>query len=113
VSWPIRLLPERPEEPVVGDMWPGNPDHWIVSAEYERDWAGKRPPMIVKLPGGEEWCIDMPCRGGPGWTITGEPPRVTISPSINVPGRYHGWIRDGVLTDDCEGRSFPAEDAER
>lgn len=65
--------------------------------------AGARP-MLVILPGGP----DLPCGdlhslhmvasgGTTGWTITGELPRITVSPSINVVGRWHGWIRDGVI----------------
>ena len=44
---------------------------------------------------------------GAGWTITGEPPHLTAHPSINVIGAYHGWLKDGVLSDDCEGRHYP------
>jgi hypothetical protein len=63
--------------------------------------------LYVVTPGGY-WPIDHPSSGpGPGWTRTGEPPHVTAMPSINFVDRYHGWLRDGVLTDDCEGRVFP------
>lgn len=70
--------------------------------------------LCVKLPSGSEWLIDRgrrlneqkPSRRLPQWTRTGEPPRVTATPSINHVGQYHGWLRDGVLTDDCEGRTF-------
>jgi hypothetical protein len=74
--------------------------------------------LVVKLPSGSEWNIDQgrnynsqPDRAGktrlPQWTRIGEPPMVTASPSINHVGQYHGWLRNGVLTDDCEGRVFP------
>jgi hypothetical protein len=63
--------------------------------------------LYVVTPGGH-WPVDHPSSdNGPGWTRTGEPPNVTASPSINFVGRYHGFLQNGVLTDDCEGRVFP------
>ena len=47
-----------------------------------------------------------------GWSVTGEPPRITAHPSINAVGDYHGWLVDGVLSDDVEGRTYPATSAE-
>lgn len=41
-----------------------------------------------------------------GWLVTGELPAVTVNPSVNIPGVYHGWIRGGIISDDCEGRRF-------
>jgi hypothetical protein len=70
----------------------------FLSAEYRRDWLGKRPPIAVMLPGGSEWVVDQCATGQKtGWTVTGEAPMLTASPSIDAPG-YHGWLRDGVLT---------------
>ena len=73
--------------------------------------------LCVKLPGGSgsEWNIDRgrlmnsdPDRVGKKplsqWTRSGEPPNVTANPSINWVGTYHGWLKNGELTDDCEGR---------
>lgn len=120
MSWPCRLLPERSENPQPGDMWlapwmleghtPENSHFWL-SAEYWRDHAGRRPPVVVALPNGALFCPDAPysCvgdNGVNGWTVTGTAPRITVSPSINLIGRYHGWLRAGVLSDDCEGRTF-------
>jgi hypothetical protein len=31
------------------------------------------------------------------WEVTGEPPNITVRPSINVMGDWHGWITDGEL----------------
>jgi hypothetical protein len=75
----------------------------------------KRPDgrcLVVKVPSldgrGTLWPIDHPSTGdGPGWTRTGTPPNVTASPSINYVGEYHGWLQNGVLSDDVEGRTFP------
>lgn len=98
----------------VGDMWPCDywPAKWL-STYYDEHWRGKRPPMMVQLPSGT-FCIDMCTMEGGiphpqrhGWTVTGEPPNVTLSPSINIKGYYHGFIQGGVITEDCEGRKFP------
>lgn len=104
----------------VGAMWPASwlvdpADDWIasyLSPKYQREWMAKRPPFIVKLPDGSEFCIDSRATSGgqfhgDGWTVTGDVPNVTLSPSINIVGSYHGWIQNGVITDDCEGRQFP------
>lgn len=103
-----RLLPSDPVgqgEP--GDMWlfedRGN---WNVSPQYRRDWQGKRGILFVVLPNGAEFSPDL-CASGQseGWDVTGEAPNITVKPSIlvNAPpplGRYHGFLTDGVLTDD-------------
>ncbi|HET8627443.1 MAG TPA: hypothetical protein VFL91_08485 [Thermomicrobiales bacterium] len=63
----------------------------------------------VILPDRREWVIDGPARDGsargPGWIRTGEPPALTARPSILTP-QYHGWLTDGVLSDDLEGRRY-------
>jgi hypothetical protein len=43
---------------------------------------------------------------GEGWLVTGTEPLITLSPSINIVGSYHGWIQNGIITDDCEGRKY-------
>ena len=67
----------------------------------------------------ESWCIVLPNaagiwhttehaslrelphgnQAGPLWTVTGTPPKITVSPSIDA-GQYgwHGFINDGVMT---------------
>lgn len=80
----------------------------IASAEYKRDWADKRAPIMVCLPSRSWWLIDQRIDGNEsGWTITGEAPNLTAHPSINHVGLYHGWLQNGVLTDDVEGRTYP------
>lgn len=41
-----------------------------------------------------------------GWRVTGELPNITIHPSVDVEGYYHGWITDGVIGDDLSGRTY-------
>lgn len=109
-------------KPVPGDMWYVPwfvEDSYIaptLSPEYKRDWLGKRPPIAVCLPNGTHWMIDNRFADGNGgwkengWTITGEAPNITANPSINSmsPNNgYHGWLQNGILTDDLEGRRYP------
>jgi hypothetical protein len=79
-----------------------------LSTRYLAERWEHRPPLIVRLPGGIDFCIDSraDCPGGEvGWQVSGEPPNITVSPSINVMGVYHGYLRNGEITDDVEGRT--------
>jgi hypothetical protein len=31
------------------------------------------------------------------WLLTGDRMKPTLHPSLHVPGRWHGWLRDGRL----------------
>ena len=69
-----------------------------------------RRPLIIMLPGRALFCIDSKSWRDEvysgGWTVTGEAPNMTLSPSINMHGTYHGYLKDGVLSDDVEGRTY-------
>jgi hypothetical protein len=105
----------------VGDMWFGKalpisnmPGRYIdlssgeLSDQYVQERMALRPPVLVKMPNGEVFSVDASVSGkSSGWAVTGEPPNITMSPSINLVGRYHGWLQNGVISDDCEGRTFP------
>jgi hypothetical protein len=82
-------------EAPAGAMWDA---HW-----FEDTWSGPDGrSLMVKLPFGHEWLIDGPSSSGGRWSRTGEPPKITVTPSILVKserGDYHGWLRDGVLVD--------------
>lgn len=97
------LDPTKPE--VVAMLIDDRPD---LSLEYKRDWLGKRSPLCVRLPDGSGWCVDLIAtnnHSGGGWAVTGDVPHVTARPSIAVHG-YHGWLTNGVLSDDLEGRRY-------
>jgi hypothetical protein len=120
-----------------GDWWyapyflndDGSRSKFLGSYYYEHN--AHRPPIMVVLPGGCEFCIDsVPSHqqntGGAGWTVTGSPEdgTLTVDPSIKAgfglaPDRpvreYHGFLQGNALTDDIEGNSIThAEwDAER
>lgn len=120
MSWPCYLVEHFPGV----SLW-----HEVGDKSKHLQWKDLKPgamwfeddgdpnDLVVKLPSGSEWHIDrgrhmnaQPDRVGkpriPQWMRTGEPPNITANPSINHVGRYHGWLKDGVLTDDCEGRVF-------
>ncbi len=77
-------------------------NHYL-STEYKRDWLGKRPPIFVVLPNGDFFCVDSCAQGSPnGWTVTGEAPNITVTPSIHVLNgdnstRWHGFLTSGEL----------------
>jgi hypothetical protein len=76
-----------------------------VGAMWTADWYDFKGPdghcLVVRTPGGD-WIVDGPSmnndgsRGNP-WQRSGEIPKVTANPSIHIPGKYHGWLREGFL----------------
>lgn len=62
----------------------------------------------LMMPSGYEWLIYGPSSNGGKWSVTGELPAITVSPSIAQQGgsAYHGFVKNGVITDDCDGRKF-------
>lgn len=110
-------LRERGQRPQPGDMWyapyllePENEEyaHEFLTLEYWRDWRDKRPPLYVMLPDGYHFCVDAHASGvaatepNSGWMVTGEAPNITVHPSIDS-GSYHGYLQNGVLTDNMGG----------
>jgi len=124
MPWKITLHAERPQNRKAGDMWPGT--HILkhldvfgdkLSPRYLAMPEPRRLPYVVCLPGGVDFCVDFRAwrdgvSYGDGWTLTGPLERLTLSPSVNIGGAYHGWIRDGVISDDVEGRRFDADGRE-
>jgi len=85
----------------IGAMWRAT---WFEEAPA---WVGPDGQCwVVMLPPGglgNEWVIDGASASGGHWQRTGTAPRFTATPSILTP-RYHGFLQDGVLTADTEGR---------
>lgn len=129
MPWPCRMIEWKKGmgglELRIGDMW-FHDERWRdevgyytwpfmfskagkLSDFYRQNNAG-REPLLVWLPGKHVFCVDGMCWEGTrlygGWQVTEEPPLITVNPSINIVGLYHGWIRDGVISDDCEGRTY-------
>ncbi len=112
--------PDAYVPPAPGDAW-FDPDYpaELLSAQYERERRARRPPLVVVLPSRQSFCVDSAySRGWPvkwggdgsrdGWNVTGTPPHVTLTPSVNLVGSYHGFITAGVIGPDVEGRKFNA-----
>lgn len=80
----------------------GRSSHFL-SIHYWLTWARVRPPIVVVCPGGMHWCVDQKSNNGTGWTVYGDAPVITCSPSIWVaqgqgpPSEYHGWLENGVF----------------
>ena len=66
---------------------------------------------MLTLPNGAPWNIYGSSSDGTPWTVTGDMPNITARPSISsaYPPRqgYHGWLTDGELSNDLEGRTYP------
>lgn len=124
MAWQCRLI-ERPElddhgnvdvrQRALGDMWFLDlPEEQLrnrqLTAYYWANNSGRKP-IVVLLPGRNYFLVD-----GQGfsaergyydcWEVMGVPPAITVAPSINMVGRYHGWLKAGVISDDCDGRKF-------
>ena len=125
MPWRCQLLDHKPSvstEARIGDMWYvalvdyRGEDRTRMERELSDDWRAQRAHtgriLYVMTPAGP-WCVDKRSfdgqQWGRGWAITGEAPNTTASPSINFAGEmgYHGWLRDGWLSDDLEGRAYP------
>jgi hypothetical protein len=112
VSWPLR---KREPAAHYTDLAPGDwwtqPANEIVNISPEFMATGRTETIWIRLPGAcGIWSPDINATGGgTGWALCladdGSP--LTASPSVNANNCYHGWLQNGALTDDCEGRTFP------
>lgn len=83
-----------------------------LSDRYLREIEQIRKPIIVVLPSRNAdrrirtFCVDEKAYNrekgwhGAGWNPVGEPPKLTLSPSINAEGDYHGFLQNGILSKD-------------
>ena len=70
---------------------------------YYRQFNSHRKPLMVVCPNGDWFLIDgMASKDGVsfgnGWTVVGDAPLITVSPSIHLVGRWHGWLKSGILS---------------
>jgi hypothetical protein len=124
MAWPVTFVghgwPDRPF--TVGEAWTVEIDDMRglskLSQHYRRIWADKRKPLVVMCPRAW-WCVDEAPTNSPeaSWIVAVDIAQLVpgtlltsldVTPSINIDGIYHGWVRNGVITDDCEGRTFPS-----
>lgn len=119
MAWKIVFHGREPDNWQVGDMWYDEGwrhTHDLLSQHYLDCVQDQRPPLVVVLPPCDLFILDRAFSTSPtkqGWQISlrselvvGETPQLTLTPSINCVGVYHGYIRDGIITDDCEGRRY-------
>ncbi len=95
----------------LGDHPPGAIWHcdWMEDIK-NNPYAGPDGKVwALMLPSGCEWLIYGPSSQGPKWDVKGTLPEITVSPSIAQQGGrvYHGFVKNGIVTRDCEGRKFP------
>jgi hypothetical protein len=99
------MLPKKSEvrDAPVGAMWDA---YWFRGEKHESGLAYDRNPdglvLVVMTPGGT-WMIDGPSfvnRNESGnWSRTGIAPNITVTPSIHIPGKYHGRLIAGELVE--------------
>lgn len=79
-------------------------------SDYYHQHNSHRDLLFVILPGNNLFLVDGKCWRGSelygGWTVHGEAPLITVQPSININGFYHGYLTNGIIGDDVEGRHF-------
>ncbi len=101
INWLGAIDEDKGVDWVVGDsFYDDDYPRELISANH----AGKRP-IIVCLPGRVFFCVySKQRRDGkefePGWTVTGDPENLTLSPSVNLEGIWHGFISNGSFTPD-------------
>ena len=115
MSWRVRMVPPPKTSDdyrnlQIGDAWRPDeraPPLWqeVAAAHFGR------APLLVKLPCGtffnvygHGWKDGKPTAFS--WTVTGTPPCLTLTPSVNIGGGWHGMITGGVIQDDVTGKKF-------
>lgn len=95
----------------IGDAWRPLDDRagnrWLEVAPKH---AGKAA-LLVKLPCGTYfnvygtgWDANGPTAFA--WEVVGVPPALTLTPSVDVAGGWHGHIHGGIITADVSGKTF-------
>lgn len=86
---------------------PDLPPGAMWDAKWMPHYAGPDgKAWTIRFPGGDDWLVFGPSSDGEKWAITGEAPRFTAHPSIGIAGRYHGFLKDGIITPDVDGKKF-------
>lgn len=114
MRWKLRLVEpwSTGEGPyIVGNCWFGGPESAKSPrlANYYKSHNSHREPLWVVLPGTGPVCVDYTASNDPsmkGWTVTGDVSNLTVAPSIRCGDTYHGYIQNGHVTADCDGRKY-------
>ncbi len=91
------------------DSWPWYNANKDDLSDYYFEHNSHRQPLFVILPDRTLFLIDGKCWSNGkkygGWQVSGEAEHITVHPSINIGGSYHGWLQNGVISEDVEGRT--------
>jgi hypothetical protein len=81
----------------IGAMWDA---YWLKDATPDRYTGPDGKAWCVMLPGGMEWIVYGPASDtGEKWDVQGVPPLITVHPSINNVGVFHGHIKNGIISE--------------
>lgn len=134
--WPLYFIPEKGTNPGQrGELKPGacwyapwllKPERGLaegpeeLSPKYRNEQMAIRPPLVIWLPGVACWAIDARAsRARTWWDLVtpmnpGEDPatwvrRLTLAPSIDYKGYYHGYVQQGEVKPDVSGFAYDDE----
>lgn len=88
--------------------------YWLDNGRINPKLTGRRPIWVV-CPGwykdeeliGTAFCVDsLSTRKNQPWDVTvnmaslvrGQKPELTVNPSIHLEGLWHGWLKNGILS---------------
>ena len=134
MTWDCRLIAYSKEKNMktlsVGDMFYfdpppsfenglGDPHGWgwiswyathSVLSDHYKLHNSARKPLLVFMPSRTLFCVDaMQLNKGErygGWQVTGVEPNITLASSIHLDRQYHGYIQNGIISDDLDGRTY-------
>jgi len=78
------------------------------------EWVGPRNLRDVRtdrglnviIPGKAIWHLEDKGSDGTTWSVHGDAPKITVSPSIRYSSLCHIILTNGVIGDDLDGRKF-------
>jgi len=80
----------------------------ILSKQYRTQWAGKRSPLVVRLPDGSDFLLDGGRRengrirtDGQGYTLKEADGRYSVQEILDN-GRWRGYLRDNLLIEESQ-----------
>jgi hypothetical protein len=68
----------------------------VTIDELRAEWRDGGKVLVFDCPCGPPRCGSR-IRVPPQWTVQGELPRVTVHPSLHVPGHVHFNVTDGAI----------------
>lgn len=75
--------------------------HTAPAGVFEFQWLDANEPdgifIVLPVAGLRYFTLSTPQPDGSLWQWDGNRKRPTLMPSLNVPGLWHGWLRDGQL----------------